>query len=270
MSFWDHLEVLRWMLIRVLAVWTVCMLLGFVFVPYLFEQVVMAPCRDDFFLYQLIKQTTARSWIVPDFMETSFHVEVVNIRLASQFFIHMTLSCWLALLVTFPYLVYEIWRFVCPALYEREKRGVGVAFLFGTLMFFLGCFVGYGLVFPMTLRFLYTYELSPSITNQLSLDSYMDNFLTLIFLMGIIFELPLLSALLSKLGILNRSFFHKYRRHAILVLLIVSAVITPSSDPFTLMLVFMPIYVLWELSALLVRPASDVADSARDPESFSS
>lgn len=122
-------------------------------------------------------------------------------------FIHMTLSCWLALLVTFPYLVYEIWRFVCPALYEREKRGVGAAFLFGTLMFFLGCFVGYGLVFPMTLRFLYTYELSPSITNQLSLDSYMDNFLTLIFLMGIIFELPLLSALLSKLGILNRSFF---------------------------------------------------------------
>jgi Sec-independent protein secretion pathway component TatC len=102
MSFWDHLEVLRWMLIRVLAVWTVCMLLGFVFVPYLFEQVVMAPCRDDFFLYQLIKQTAARSWIVPDFMETSFHVEVVNIRLASQFFIHMTLSCWLALLVTFP------------------------------------------------------------------------------------------------------------------------------------------------------------------------
>ena len=99
MSFWDHLEVLRWMLIRVLAVWTVCMLLGFVFVPYLFEQVVMAPCRDDFFLYQLIKQTAARSWIVPDFMETSFHVEVVNIRLASQFFIHMTLSCWLALLV---------------------------------------------------------------------------------------------------------------------------------------------------------------------------
>ena len=124
MSFWDHLEVLRWMLIRVLAVWTVCMLLGFVFVPYLFEQVVMAPCRDDFFLYQLIKQTAARSWIVPDFMETSFHVEVVNIRLASQFFIHMTLSCWLALLVTFPYLVYEIWRFVCPALYEREKSVV--------------------------------------------------------------------------------------------------------------------------------------------------
>ena len=108
-------------------------------------------------------------------------------------------------------------------------------------------------MFPLTLRFLYTYELSPNISNQLALDSYMSYFLMLIFMMGIMFELPLLAMLLSKLGVINRGFFRKYRRHAITVLLIVAAVITPSSDPFTLMAVFIPIYILWEISAFLVK-----------------
>ena len=146
-----------------------------------------------------------------------------------------------------------MWRFICPALYASERRGVRMAFLFGTVMFFIGCFVGYAVVFPMTLRFLYTYQLSPDISNQLTLDSYMSNFLMLVFMMGIVFELPLVSALLSRMGILYRSFFSRYRRHAIVVLMIVAAVITPSTDPFTLMVVFLPIYILWELSAFLVR-----------------
>ena len=146
-----------------------------------------------------------------------------------------------------------MWKFVCPALYDNETKGVKWSFVFGTVMFFLGCIVGYSVVFPLTLRFLYTYELSPNISNQLALDSYMNYFLMLIFMMGIMFELPLLSMLFSKLGMINRSFFRKYRRHAITVLLIVAAVITPSSDPFTLMAVFIPIYILWEISALLVR-----------------
>ena len=166
---------------------------------------------------------------------------------------HFTLSFWLAFLCTFPYLVYEVWKFICPALYSNEKRGIRAAFLFGTVMFFIGCAVGYAIVFPMTLRFLYTYQLSPDISNQLALDSYMDNFLMLTFMMGIVFELPLVSMLLSRLGILYRSFFSKYRRHAIVAIMILSAVITPSTDPFTLMVVFVPIYILWELSAFLVR-----------------
>ena len=126
-------------------------------------------------------------------------------------------------------------------------------------MFFLGCVVGYYVVFPLTLRFLYTYELSSFITNQLTLDSYMNNFLMLVFMMGIMFELPLLAALFSKLGLLTRTFFKKYRRYAIVILLTVAAVITPSSDPFTLMAVFIPIYMLWEMSAWLVK-ADDVSE----------
>ena len=127
-------------------------------------------------------------------------------------------------------------------------------------MFFIGCAVGYFLVFPMTLRFLATYELSAAITEQVSLDSYMDNFLLLIFVMGIVFEMPLLSWLLSQVGVLHRSFFHKYRRHAVVGLLVAAAFITPSGDPFTLSVVFLPLYGLYELSAFFVKPDEDEED----------
>ena len=112
----------------------------------------------------------------------------------------------------FPYLIFEVWRFVQPALFENERRSVGLAFLGGTVMFFLGCAVGYCLVFPFTFRFLTEYQLSASIVNQISLNSYMGNFLMLVFVMGIVFELPLLAWLLSKLGLVNKTFFRTYRR----------------------------------------------------------
>lgn len=139
-----------------------------------------------------------------------------------------------------------------PALFENERRSVGLAFLGGTVMFFLGCAVGYCLVFPFTFRFLTEYQLSASIVNQISLNSYMGNFLMLVFVMGIVFELPLLAWLLSKLGLVNKTFFRTYRRHAVVILLVLSAVITPSGDPFTLMVVFLPLYLLYELGILIV------------------
>ena len=255
MSFWDHLEAFRWMLIRCLTAMGIFVLGGFAFIPWLFEHVVMAPSRGDFFLYRWLARGASLVAAVPEELTQPFHVDIINIRLSSQFFLHMTLSVWLALLLTFPYLVFEIWRFVCPALYDNERRGVKFTFVFGTVMFFLGCVVGYSVVFPLTLRFLYNYQLSNEITNQLSLDSYMSNFFMLVFMMGIIFELPLVSMFLSKLGILHREFFSTYRRHAIVALLVVAAFITPSADPFTLMAVFIPIYILWELSAFLVKTA---------------
>lgn len=121
-------------------------------------------------------------------------------------------------------------------------------------MFFLGVAVGYFVVFPITLRFLADYHVSELIPNQISLDSYMDTFLMLIFILGIVFELPLLSWLLGKLGVIHREFFRKYRKHAIVILLILAAIITPTGDPFTLTIVFLPLYLLYELSALLVKP----------------
>ena len=255
MTFWDHLEALRWMLVRVFSALGIFIIGGFAFIPWIFEHVIMAPIDNQFFLYRWLAKMSEQVAIMPDDLTRPFHVSIINIRLSSQFFLHMSLSFWLALLITFPYLVYEVWKFICPALYENERKSMRFTFVFGTVMFFIGCVVGYSVVFPLTLRFLYNYQLSASISNQLSLDSYMDNFLMLVFMMGIVFELPLVSMLLGKVGILHRGFFSTYRRHAVVALLVVSAFITPSSDPFTLMAVFIPIYILWELSAFLVKPA---------------
>ncbi|MDR2385859.1 MAG: twin-arginine translocase subunit TatC [Tannerella sp.] len=261
MSFWDHLEALRWTLFRCIIALIIFSIAGFVCMKYLFDEIILAPCHSDFIFYRFLCKVTSAIPFLPDFCDETYHVHVFNIKLAAQFFTHMTTSFYLAVLLTFPYLMYEVWKFISPALYDYEKKDVRWVFFFGTIMFFTGCAVGYFFVFPMTLRFLATYYLSESITEGVSLDSYMNNFLMLIFLMGIVFELPLVSWLLSKIGILTRSFFNKYRRYALVGLLTAAAFITPSSDPFTLACVFFPLYGLYELSALFVKKAPETEEN---------
>lgn len=252
MDFWGHIEALRTTLLRGGAVVLVMMAALFAFMPWIFDNIILAPCRGDFVLYRLFESISRRWEWIPDFSTEGFEVKLINIRLASQFFTHMSASFWMGIVLSFPALIYLMWRFVAPALYDNEKKGVRKAFFFGNLMFYLGTAAGYFVVFPITLRFLAEYRLSELIPNQISLDSYMDNFFVLILVMGIVFELPLLAWLLGRMGILSRRFFNKFRRHAIVVLLILAAIITPTGDPFTLMIVFLPIYLLWELSAFVV------------------
>lgn len=256
MSFWDHLDVLRGVLIKIALVVVAMAIVFFALMPSIFDNLILAPCDGDFVLYRLFAKVTAGIPGLPQFSTDGFHVNLINIQLASQFFIHMSTSFWLALVFSFPVVIYLLWTFVSPALYEKEKRGIKRAFFFGNVMFFLGVAVGYFVVFPVTLRFLADYHVSAMVPNQISLDSYMDSFLMLIFIMGIIFELPLLSWLLGNIGVLHRGFFKKYRRHAIVVLLVLAAFITPTGDPFTLTIVFLPIYFLFEFSALLVKKDS--------------
>ncbi len=249
MSFWDHLEVLRWALFRSACVLAVVMVGTFIAMPYIFDRFILAPTSNDFFTYRWLN--SIGGGIVK--LSQDFDVQIININVASQFMTHISTSISLAAVIAFPYFIWEIWRFIEPALFEDEIRHLRPAFLGGTLMFYLGCAIGYILVFPFTFRFLVEYNLSPSITNQINLQSYIDNFTMLILVMGIVFEMPLLAWLLSLLGILKKSFLREYKRHAIVVLLISAAIITPSGDPFTLMLVFIPLYVLYELSILVVR-----------------
>lgn len=253
LTFWEHLEELRWVLLRTIIALAIFTGISFAFMPAIFESIVMAPCSSDFILYRGLCRLSEYTSILPEFCNDGFHVDIININLASQFFTHMSTSFWLAVILACPYLIFEIWKFISPALYEEEKRGIKWAFVFGTAMFFIGCIVGYLLVFPLTLRFLIDYKLSDNILNQISLDSYMDNFMSLIFIMGLIFELPLIALLLSKMGLITKNFFRKYRRHAIVILMILAAVITPSGDPFTLMVVFLPLYILYEISCFFVK-----------------
>jgi len=267
MSFWDHLEELRWTIFRcviALVVFTI----GAVVVLYNFwNEIIFAPVFSDFILYRLICKVTQGLTFFPDFCDIA-EIKLFNVNLTSSFFLHMSTSFWMAVLLTFPYLVFEIWKFVRPALYPNEKKSVRWVFSFGTVMFFVGCAVGYFLVFPMTLHFLVTYRPSNLIAEQVSLESYIDNFLLMIFIMGVVFELPLLSWLLSQIGLLRRSFFKKYRRHAIVGLLIASALITPSGDPFTLSVVFFPLYGLYELSAFFVKKDPEEEQESTDLKAY--
>lgn len=249
MSFWDHLEVLRWALFRSACVLAVVMVGTFIAMPYIFDRFILAPTSNEFFTYRWLNKIGGS--IVS--LSPDFNVQIININVASQFMTHISTSISMAAIIAFPYFLWEIWKFIEPALFEDEIKHLRPAFLGGTLMFYIGCAIGYTLVFPFTFRFLVEYNLSPGITNQINLQSYIDNFTMLILVMGIVFEMPLLAWLLGILGILRKSFLRKYKRHAVIVLLIAAAIITPSGDPFTLMLVFIPLYVLYELSILVVK-----------------
>lgn len=253
MSFWDHVSALRSMILKVFGVVIALSLVFFAIMPDVFDNVILAPCKSDFFLYHLLGK------IIPYFSNADVNgsglvVDLINIQLTSQILIHMTTSFWLGIIFSFPFIIYSIWQFIKPALYDNERKGIKKVFFFGNFMFYLGVAVGYCIVFPFSLRFLAGYQVSEMVPNQISLSSYMDNFLLLVFTTGLMFELPLVALMLSRAGILTRSFFNKYRRHAIAILMIVAAIITPA-DPFSMVVLFIPLYCLWELSSFFVKPA---------------
>ena len=264
LTFWDHLDVLRHALIRILVVWFILAVGYFAAMPYLFDKVVMAPCTDDFVFYELLRRIGETLHLHGDFFTEEFRVRLVNINLAAPFFIHMSTAFWMSVVTAAPYLFYEVWRFVSPALYPGEMRGVRKALCVGTVMFFVGVLLGYFMVWPLTLRFLSTYQLSTLIENQISLNSYIDNFMMLVLCMGLAFELPLVTWLLSLLGLVNRAFLRRYRRHAAVVIVILAAVITPTGDPFTLSVVAIPLYLLYELRILMVKDKPQDTEERRE------
>lgn len=253
LTFWDHLDELRQVLFRIIVVWLVLAVGYFIAMPYLFDNVILAPCHNDFIFYDFLRHIGERFNLTNEFFTQEFRVKLININLGAPFFIHISTAFWLSVVTAMPYLFFEVWRFVRPALYPREQKGVQKAITIGTVMFFIGMVLGYFMVYPLTLRFLSTYQLSAEIENQITLNSYIDNFMMLILCMGLAFELPLVTWLLSLLGVVNKAFLRKYRRHAIVVIVIAAAIITPTGDPFTLSVVAIPLYLLYELSILMIK-----------------
>lgn len=245
MTFWDHLEVLRWSIFRTLGVLLVFFVAAFAVMPSIFDSVILAPTTGDFFVYRALG----------GLFDGDFKIDIVNINVTAPFFTHMKTAFLLALVAGFPYLLVEVWLFVKPALYRDEKRGMGGAMLAVAFLFYLGCAVGYLVVFPITFRFLAGYHIGTGILTQISLNSYISTFISIIFIMGLVFELPVLAWVLSKFGLVNKPLLRRYRRYAIVILLVLAAVITPTGDPFTLMVVFLPLYLLYEVSIAVVRSA---------------
>ena len=239
MTFWDHLEDLRKCIFRILGVFACAVVVLFFFKNFLFDQLILAPSKSDFFLYQLLG--------------ADFSMTLVNIEVAAQFLIHIRITLICALIVTFPVIIYQLWRFIAPALYENEKRTVKGAFAFASVLFYVGVAVGYALVFPLMLNFFSGYQVSPDIPNTFSLTSYISLFTSLVLTFGIVFEFPTVVAVLSSMGMLTKEGLSSYRKHAICVVLVLAAVITPSGDPFSLMVVSVPLYLLYEFSILICR-----------------
>jgi sec-independent protein translocase protein TatC len=260
LTFWDHLDELRMALFRIIGALFVLGIGYFIAMPWIFEHVIMAPCHNDFIIYQYLHRIGTALHLTGDFFTRHFEVKLININLAAPFFIHISTSVWMAVITIAPYILVEIWRFIRPALYPNERKGVKKALALGGGMFFTGVLLGYFIVYPLTLRFLSSYQLSPAIDNQISLNSYIDNFMMLILCMGLAFELPLVTWLLSLLGVINRAFLRKYRRHAAVIIVFIAAIITPTGDPFTLTAVSLPLYLLYELSIVMIK------DKAREGE----
>lgn len=237
MSFWDHLEELRGTLVHsVLAI----VLLSVIFLcfPKPLFQAVLWPTQANFPLYRL--------------PGVDFSMELINIELSAQFFTYMKVAVLCGVVLAFPYLVYELWKFIAPALYENEKKAVRKALRLSAGLFYLGVAIGYFVVLPVCLMFFVNFSVSDAIVNTISLSSYMSLFVSMVFLIGILFEFPTVILVLSTLGIVHRPMLRKGRRYAVVAVLLLAALITPS-DPFSMFVLAIPLYGLYELSILLCK-----------------
>ena len=249
LSFWDHLDVLRTIIIRIILVTVVCGIVAFLFKEELFA-VVLAPRNPDFITYRLLVRVSG--FFGGDAPDNPV-IQLINTGLAEQFVIHMKTALCAGVLCASPYTLYQLFRFVSPALYANERRFALPIVVGGYVMFMLGVLISYYLIFPLTFRFLGTYQVSEDVVNMISLQSYMSTLTLMSISMGIVFEMPVVVWLMARMGLLTASFMNRYRRHAIVVILIVAAIITPTSDIFTLLMVSLPMWLLYEVSVCIVR-----------------
>ena len=239
MTFWDHLDELRSVIIRTMVVTVVAAAVAFCLKEQLFE-IVLAPRTSDFITYRLMG-------VEP------FNIHLMNTGLTEQFMIHLKTAMYAGMLVALPYIIYLLFRFVSPALYDNERKYATLLCTSGYLMFMVGTLLNYFLIFPLTVKFLGTYQVSEDVANMLTLQSYMDTLLMMNLVMGIVFELPVVTWILGRMGLVNARMMRSMRRHAVVAILVIAAIITPTTDAFTLFIVALPIWLLYEVSILIVR-----------------
>lgn len=249
LTFGGHLEVFRRLFMRIIAVAGAIAMVVFCFKDTTWE-VLLAPSEWDFCTYCWIE--SAFQFFDMDFRFEEFHVNLIATDLSSQFMMHITTAVYLGMLGASPYILYELFRFISPALYENERRySVQIAGIIYAL-FILGVLMSYFVLFPISFRFLGTYSVSAKVVSNITLDSYISTFVSLTLVMGVVFQLPVIAFFLGKIGVITSAMLAKYRKHSFVVIMLVAAIITPP-DLMTLILVTIPLYLLYEVSIRVVR-----------------
>jgi len=250
MSFLEHLEELRWHIVRSTVSVLIFAIIAFIFKDFIFDEILLAPKNPDFFTNRWLCRF-AESMNAPDLCINSVPLEIQNIKMAGQFSATIMVSLYVGLIVAFPFVVWEMWRFISPALYENERKYARGSVFSISMMFLIGAMFGYYVILPLTIHFLGGWKASAEIVTKVDIASYFS-IAYIPFATGIIFELPVLMVFLTKVGMITPDFMIKYRRHAIIVLMLVAAVITPP-DVFSMILVVLPLVLLYEISILLTK-----------------
>ncbi len=249
MSFLEHLEELRWHIIRSILAIMIFMIGAFVFKNFIFTNVILAPRLPTFFTNRVLCH-------LGEILNTSSlcintkPANLINIKMSGQLTTHIAVSMVAGIILAFPVILWEFWKFFKPALHSNEAKHARGAVMAASLLFFTGVLFGYYLLAPLSIYFLTTYEISPEVVNQINVRSYIGTLSSICLATGVVFELPIVAFFLTKIGVLTPSFMRKYRKHAIVVIFILSAIITPP-DVFSQTLVAIPLLILYEVSIVI-------------------
>ncbi len=249
MSFLDHLEELRWHLIRSLTAIFVFAIAAFVSKGIIFGEIILGPSKPSFWTYRMLCNLS--EILSSDALCISKLPFIIQSRqMTGQFSMHITSSFVIGLICAFPYAFWEIWRFVKPGLYDKERKAATGATFYVSLLFFTGVFFGYFVVTPISINFLSNYQIDPSILNEFDIISYVSTVTTLVLACALLFQLPIVVYFATKAGLISSSLLKTYRKHSIIVILMLSAVLTPP-DPFSQVLIAIPLGLLYQLSILI-------------------
>jgi sec-independent protein translocase protein TatC len=250
MSFLDHLEELRWHVVRSLVAVVVCTIGAFVTAKWIFQHIIFAPARVDFPTFRALC-SFGKFFGVDDLCVQEIPFKIQSRFMTGQFTMHILASFVIGFIVAFPYVVWEIWRFIRPGLYSTERKYSRGAVASISFLFITGILFGYYVLAPLMISFLANYQISDMIMNEFDITSYVSTVVGVVFGCGLLFQLPVVMYFLTKIGIVTPQFLRQYRKHAIVIILVVGAIVTPSADPFSQMLIATPLYLLYEISILI-------------------
>jgi sec-independent protein translocase protein TatC len=248
MSFFDHLDVLRGHLIRASIAIVSFTILAFTFYDFIFDEIIMGPGRTDFWTYKMMCAATEKFNLGADFCVKKLSFNIINTELGGQFTLQLNSSLMIGIVLGVPYLLFEVWRFVKPALHENERKSATGFVFWASLLFIIGLMFGYYIIAPLSINFLSNYEVSSIINNQITIASYFSVVATLTIGAAVTFELPIVIYILSKLGIMTPEFMRSSRRYATVIILIIAAIVTPTPDLVTMLTVSFPLFLLYEVS----------------------